>query len=429
MVGDALKITDHLQQLGGLGAVTLADLAAAEFYQIGGENILIMIAFILLFPHFFCQRRRVIQQTGQGGFQSGNGGLRHFGSHGAAALQRQRRGSEKALVDLGKGIRGVPVGHQTMGKPLQQAGHGQQQHGAENVERRVNHGNAEKRGGCIQQDGPEQSPDQAKHHQPHGGADHIEGQVHQGGPPGILIGAHGGEHRGDTGADILAHDNGDGRPKTDLTSRSQGLQNTDGGGAGLDNGSQHGAGQHTQHRVLESNHHLPELGHLPQAGNSGGHTLHAEHQGGKAQENQAGILPPGVLAEHIKDNADQRQHRGEGAGLQKGNEKVAAVNPRKTQYPGGDGGADIGAHNHIDGLLQCHQAGIDKAHHHNRGGRGALNNRSDPQTRQQTGQLVGGQLTQQIPQPVAGPALQCLPHHIHAEKEKAKPPNQIQYVK
>ena len=53
----------------------------------------------------------------------------------------------------------------------------------------------------------------------------------------------------------------------------------------------------------------------------------------------------------------------------------------KAQKPGRDGRADVGAHDDVDGLTQRHQARVDKADHHDRGGGRALNDGRDAKTR------------------------------------------------
>ena len=171
-----------------------------------------------------------------------------------------------------------------------------------------------------------------------------------------------------------------------------------------------------------------ELRHVLQAGHGAAHGLHAEHQGGKAQQNGAGILLLGVLAEHVEDDAHQRQHRGEGGGLQQLDPQAAAVDARQAQQPGGDGGAHIGAHNDVDGLTQGHEAGVDKAYHHHCGSRGALNDGGDAQARQKAHKHPAGHLIQETAQLAASPALQGLAHQVHAEQEQTQAAYQGQHI-
>ena len=136
---------------------------------------------------------------------------------------------------------------------------------------------------------------------------------------------------------------------------------------------------------LKADEQFGEAGDILQPGHRAAHGVHAEHQRGKAQQDHAGVLLFGVLAEHIEDDADQRQHRRKGGGLQQLDPHAAAVDARQAQQPRRDGGAHVGAHDDVDGLPQRHQPGVDKAYHHHGGGRRALNDGGDAKTRQKAG--------------------------------------------
>lgn len=280
----------------------------------------------------------------------------------------------------------------------------------------------------VQNSRGKQGLDHAVHRQQYHHADDVEHQVDHGGPAGVFIGAHGGQYGRDAGADVLTHDDRDGGGIADASGDRQCLENAHRGGGGLDNPRQHRAHQHAQHRVAEHQEQLGELRHILQPRHRAAHGLHAEHQGGKAQQNGAGVLLFGVLAEHVEDDAHQRQHRGEGGGLQQLDPQAAAVDARQAQQPGGDGGAHIGAHNDVDGLTQGHEAGVDKAYHHHCGGRGALNDGGDAQARQKAHKHPAGHLIQETAQLAAGPALQGLAHQVHAEQEQAQAAYQGQHI-
>ena len=98
----------------------------------------------------------------------------------------------------------------------------------------------------------------------------------------------------------------------DAAGNGQGLQNAHGSGGGLDDARQHRAHQHAQNGVAEHQEQLGELRHVLQAGHGPAHGLHAEHQGGEAQQDGAGVLFLVGLAEHIENDADERQNRREG---------------------------------------------------------------------------------------------------------------------
>ena len=83
----------------------------------------------------------------------------------------------------------------------------------------------------------------------------------------------------------------------------------------------------------------------------------------------------------------------------------------------------------MNGLSQRHQAGVDKADYHHRGGRGALNHGSDAAAGEKARRLAGGHPAQQRPHAGAGPALQRLPHQVHTEQKQTQPADQIQKLK
>ena len=78
------------------------------------------------------------------------------------------------------------------------------------------------------------------------------------------------------------------------------------------------------------------------------------------------------------------------------------------------GGADVGAHDDPNRLIQCHHPGVDKAHHHNCGGRGGLDHRGDRRTYQYAQETVCRQPLQNLLHPAAGCRLQAGTHHLHS---------------
>ena len=68
-------------------------------------------------------------------------------------------------------------------------------------------------------------------------ADDVEVEMDHGGAAGVLVRAHRGEQRRHTGADVLAHDDGDGAAVGDDTGGAQGLQDADAGTGALDDAS------------------------------------------------------------------------------------------------------------------------------------------------------------------------------------------------
>ena len=125
-----------------------------------------------------------------------------------------------------------------------------------------------------------------------------------------------------------------------------------------------------------------------QPGHGAAHGVHAEHQDGEAQEDRAGVLLLVVLGRHGEDHTDEGQDRGKRSGLEQLDEEVPAVQTRQAQDPGRDGGADVGPHDNADGLAQGEQAGVYKAHHHDRGGGRTLDDCRHAQARQKAQKLI-----------------------------------------
>lgn len=67
----------------------------------------------------------------------------------------------------------------------------------------------------------------------------------------IFVGTGRGDQRGNGGADVLAHDDGNRRRISDGTGGGEGLQNTHRSGGRLQHSRQHGTGQHAQNWVLK----------------------------------------------------------------------------------------------------------------------------------------------------------------------------------
>ena len=83
----------------------------------------------------------------------------------------------------------------------------------------------------------------------------------------------------------------------------------------------------------------------------------------------------------------------------------------------------------MDCLPQRHQAGVYKAYHHYRGGRGGLYHRRYRKAGEKSCSFSAGQAAQQRLQALPGPFFQPFAHDMHAEQEQAQPANQGQYIK
>ncbi len=68
---------------------------------------------------------------------------------------------------------------------------------------------------------------------------------------------------------------------------------------------------------------------------------------------------------------------------------------------GGNGGADIRSQDDSQGLGEAHEAGVHKAHQHDRGSRGTLDERGNHGSREQAAEAIPGNRIQEFAQPVA----------------------------
>ena len=101
----------------------------------------------------------------------------------------------------------------------------------------------------------------------------------------------------------------------------------------------------------------------------------------------------------------QRQQGREVLRLEHGQEQVVALNAREAQKPGGEGGADVGAKDHVEGLGEVHDAGVDQTYQHDRGGRGRLHGNGNDCAESQADEGIGGHFLEGTLQLAAGEAL------------------------
>ena len=115
----------------------------------------------------------------------------------------------------------------------------------------------------------------------------------------------------------------------------------------------------------------------------------------------------GLFHEDHQHHAGKSEERSQSAYIQ-GDQKA------------GDRGADVGAHDDPDRLIERHDPGVNKSHHHDRGGGGGLDHSGDHSAHQNTEKSVGGQLFQDAFHPVTGGGLQTGTHHLHTVQEQGK---------
>ena len=346
--------------------------------------------------------------------QAALGQLGHIHSALMGAAGGHRRGAQQTLVQQGgSGILGRAVGHGEDGQLFQHPVEGQQHQRGDHIKGRVNDGNAHHTHGIMDNFKMQEGVQRVERSQEQGHADHVEIQVNKGGPLGVFAGAHAGDHGRNAGADVLAHNDGNGTAVGDRTGQRQSLQNAHAGRRTLNDGRQAGTGQHAQNGVGEMQEQAAEPGHIGQRLHGRGHELHAGHQNEEAQQDVAHAFFLAAFAEHGQDDAHKGQNGAEGAGLQHLDPEAVALNAGQAEQPAGDGGAHVAAHDDAHGLVQLHDAAVDEAHHHNRGGGGALNHGGHAQPQQKALEGVVAELGEDDLQFAAGLLLQRLSHQVH----------------
>ena len=256
--------------------------------------------------------------------------------------------------------------------------------------------------------------------QPCGSANNVEGHMNHRDPLGPSGDADGGNQGGDAGADILTHNDWNGHTVAEGAGQSQGLQDTHGGGGGLDYRRKDRAHQHAQDGIIESRQQIGEARQIGKRTDSVLHHIHAGHQNCEADQDTAHIPAPLSFRGHDQQDAHQREQRRKVFRLHKIQEETLAFNARQRQNPGRQGRAHIGPHNYPDGLSQIHHAGVHHAHQHHRHSGGRLDRNGNPRAQQQALDGIGGHFFQQALQTAASHFLQALGHGGHAIEEKSQ---------
>ena len=204
------------------------------------------------------------------------------------------------------------------------------------------------------------------------------------------------------------------------TGAAQALQNAHRCRRGLDDGRQHRTEHNAQQRVGEGDHQIGKPRFTLQERHRAGHQVHTRHQGHEAKTDGTDPLLLFALAEHIKNDTGNGDQGCQGGRLEQLDDKAVTLQTGQGQDPCSDGGADVGAHDNTDRLLQGHNAGVDKAHHHDGGCRGGLDHRRNTKAQQKALEHVGTHPCQNGLQLAAGLPLQGLAHDIHTEQEQSQ---------
>lgn len=87
---------------------------------------------------------------------------------------------------------------------------------------------------------------------------------------------------------------------------------------------------------------------------------------------------------------------------------------------GSDTGADVGPHDHPDGLGEIHEAGRNEADQQDGCHRGRLDDGGDDCTGEDCGEAVGGELGEDLTHPVACGFLESPRHQFDAEQKEGE---------
>ena len=327
IVADALELGDKVQQLGHCVALVIAQLLIGQFDQVVGDLHLHTVDQVLahldgahgLLVHLQKQRR------GQTHIAGGTAG--HLDHRVLCLLQSHSRALVQTLVQHR---------HTQFLCFLHAAGHCEHRQAAQHPAARqeqqhsayTGHGMDVCNGALVHHIAPHGDADGELHRidqcQQDHAADDVEVQVDERCPLTILGGAADGEQRGERRTDMRAQNDRNGRAEGDKPCAGQCLQNTHGGGGGLDDHGDHHAHQNTQNGVGHGDEQILKDCAFPQGCYAGIHQAHAGKQDTEAQHDLADVLLFGIAEEHIKNAANKRHHGGKGLGLDQGQPQAVA---------------------------------------------------------------------------------------------------------
>ena len=185
-------------------------------------------------------------------------------------------------------------------------------------------------------------------------------------PFGGIVGHGRRNEGGDGGTDIFTQHHGTGHVEADPPVGQEDHREGHGGAGGLQDHGQHGTyhGENEHAAEAEAGQVLHEgqgLGIAVQIRNGVFHGRQADEQEGETDDELAEALGAVVLRHgHCESQRNERDGKG-------GNVETES---EEGNQPGRCRGADVGAHDHADGVAQGQQARIDHAHHHDGGSAG-----------------------------------------------------------
>ena len=307
-------------------------------------------------------------------------------------------------------------------QPDQLLGEGHQHHGCHNIEQGVQHSDVPGLYCLSQQISHSGDHGLRQHHddQAENTADGVQRNVQKCHASGLGGGTDGGDQCGDTGTDVLTHDDGKCHAKGDAARQRQRLQNTHRSGRTLDQAGEQCTDEHAHHGIVEVNEQLSKLRHIGQRADGIAHHIHTEHQNGKTHENGAQRLLFVALGQHDEADADKGQNGREVDGLEHLHPEAGAFDTGQRSQPGRQCGADVGAEYHVNRLGKGHDARVDQTNQHNGNGRGRLDGDGNDRAQRQTEQGAGCHFAEHFLQLTTGHFFQTGRHDVHAVQEKGQ---------
>ena len=417
MVTDAFKIADGVEQGVDALAVCVVQLTAGQLYQIGAEGIFVLVDLGLFFADLLGEF--IVPSVGQAHClnDTDTGKLCHVCGCGACALDCDGRRVEQTLIQQSEALLLGIVGDGGNRQLFEDVCEGEQDSRCGQVKDRVDDCDAPCRNRIIDKGEVKDSVQAVEDRQEEGHTDDVEIKVDHCGTACVLVCADRREQSGHTGADVLAHDDGDRTAEGDDTGRAECLQDADAGTGTLDDAGDDGTDQNTKDGVGEADKEVGEPFLMLKRSDRRGHGAHAGHQDGKADHDGTDALTLFVFA-HVEDDADKGQHRAERGGLEHLDQETVALQAGKTQDPAGNGRTNVASHDNADSLMQLHDATVDKADDHDRGRTGTLDDSGHAQTQKETFDGVVGQLAQDFLQLSASLFFKSLAHDVHAEQKQ-----------
>ena len=223
VVADALKVADGVEQAGDGVVIVGGGAVLGDLDQIAAQPVLIDVQLVLVGKDLLLPGLGVLEELVQHQVHAGLGQGAHLIHHAGALADGHAGGPQQAGIQEGKVGGLVLSGDSLLGQPFQLAGEGQQQKGGAHIENRVAEGDAHGVDGVRQEGETENGVAAAQDDKAHDGADEVEGDVDDGHPLGVAADADGGDQGGDAGADVLAHDDGDGHAVGDGAGHGQSL--------------------------------------------------------------------------------------------------------------------------------------------------------------------------------------------------------------